>query len=93
MPDVRKRILGPFNEHKKRKTLNKARVKYMPGKRRQNLAETYKGSYYKEEWLEEFLDNKGAFYTGNESDNDNEFQMKIVNSSSYWRVLLIVATK
>ena len=28
------------------------------------------GLYYKEEWLEEFLDSKGVFYTGNESDND-----------------------
>ena len=30
------------------------------------------GSYYKEEWLEKFLDSKGAFYDGNESDNDDE---------------------
>ena len=44
----------------------------MPIKRRQNLAETDRGSYYKEEWLEEFLDSKGAFYNGNESDNDDE---------------------
>ena len=48
----------------------------MPIKKRQNLAETDKGSYYKEEWLEEFLDSNGACYNGNESDN-NEFQMKI----------------
>ena len=27
---------------------------------------------YKEEWLEEFLGSKGAFYNGNESDNNNE---------------------
>ena len=40
----------------------------MPVKRRQNLAETDKGSYNKEKWLEEFLDSKG----GNESDNKNE---------------------
>ena len=44
----------------------------MPVKRRQNLAETDKGSYYKEECLEEFLDSKGAFYNVNESDNNNE---------------------
>ena len=44
----------------------------MPVKRRQNLAETDRGSYYKEEWLEEFLDSKGAFYNGNESDNNDE---------------------
>ena len=41
----------------------------MLGNRRQNLAETNRGSYYyKEEWLKEFLDNKGAFYNGSESD-------------------------
>ena len=39
-------------------------------KRRQNLAETDMGSYYKGEWLEKFLNSKGAFYNGNESDND-----------------------
>ena len=56
----------------KKKIWNKTRVKYMPVKRRQNLAETDKGSYYKEEWLEEFLDSKGAFYNGNEIDNNDE---------------------
>ena len=77
MPDGRKRILGPFTGRKKRKVWNKTRVKYMPVKRRQNLAETGNRSYYKEEWLEEFLDSKGAFYNGNESDNNNEsFQWK-----------------
>ena len=44
----------------------------MPVKWRQNLAVTGRGSYYKEERLEEFLDGKGAFYNGNESDNDYE---------------------
>ena len=44
----------------------------MPVTRRQNLAETDRGSYYKEEWLEKFLDSKGAFYNDNESDNDDE---------------------
>ena len=38
----------------------------MPVKIRQNLVETDRGSYYKEEWLERFLDNKGAFYNGND---------------------------
>ena len=70
MPDGRKRILGPFTVRKKRKAWNKTRV--IPVKRRQNLAETDKGSYCKEEWLEEFFDSKGAFYNGNESDNNNE---------------------
>ena len=44
--------------------------------RRQNLAETDRGSYNnQEEWLKEFLDDKGAFYKGSESDdsdNDDE---------------------
>ena len=31
-----------------------------------------RGSYYKEEWLKEFLDSKGAFYNDNESDNNDE---------------------
>ena len=48
----------------------------MPEKRRQNLAETDRGSYYnQEEWLEEFLDDKSTFSDGCESDdseNDNE---------------------
>ena len=52
MPDGRKRILSTFTGCKKRKAWNKTREKYMSIKRRQNLAETNKGSYYKEEWLE-----------------------------------------
>ena len=44
----------------------------MPVKRRKDLAETDKGSYYKEEWLEKFLNNKGAFCNGNEIDNNNK---------------------
>ena len=48
----------------------------MPVTRRQNLAETDRGSYYKEEWLEKFLDSKGAFYNDNESDNDDESYKK-----------------
>ena len=44
----------------------------MSVKRRQNLAETNRVSYQKEEWLDEFLDSKGAFYNGNESGNNDE---------------------
>ena len=44
----------------------------MPEERRKNLVETDRGSYYnQEEWVE-FLDNKGAFYSGSESDNGDE---------------------
>ena len=49
----------------------------MPEERRQNLAEADRGSYYnEEEWLEEFLDDKGAFYSGIESD-DSVIMMRI----------------
>ena len=44
----------------------------MPLKRRQNLAETDRGSHCKEECLEELLDSKGVFCNSNESDNNNE---------------------
>ena len=54
MPDGRKRTLGPFTGRKKRKAWNKTRVKYMPVKRRQNLSETDKGSYYKEDGQKNF---------------------------------------
>ena len=60
MLDGCKRILSPFTGRKKRKAWNKTREKYMPIKRRQNLAETDRRSYYKEEWLEEFLVSKGV---------------------------------
>ena len=72
MCDGPKRILSPFTRCKKRKAWTKTREKYMPVKRRQNLAETDRGSYYKVERLEEFLDSKGAFCNVNESDNDDE---------------------
>ena len=45
-------------------------------KKRQYLAEIDRGSYNNQgEWWKEFLDNKGAFYNGSESDdsdNDDE---------------------
>ena len=47
MSDDCKLILNPFTGRKKRKAWNKAREKYMPEERRQNLAEAYRGSYYK----------------------------------------------
>ena len=71
-----KPILSAFNEHKKRKAWNKTTENHMPKERRKNLAETGAGSHYnQEEWLKKFLDNKGAFYNGSESDdsdNDDE---------------------
>ena len=65
----------------------------MPVKRRQNLAVTDRGSYYKEERLEEFLDSKGAFYNVMKVIIMTRVIMKIMNSSSYRRVLSIVAMK
>ena len=65
MSGDRKRILIPFAARKKRKARNKTREKYMLEEKRQNLAETDKGSYdNQEKWLEEVLDDKGAFYNG-----------------------------
>ena len=43
MSDSRKRILSPFTGCKKQKAWNKIREKYMPVKRRQNLAVTKRG--------------------------------------------------
>ena len=65
MSGDRKLILIPFTGRKKRKARNKTREKYMLEEKRQNLAETDKGSYYNQEkWLEEVFDDKGAFYNG-----------------------------
>ena len=48
----------------------------MPEESRQNLTGADRGSCYnQEEWVEGFLDDKGAFYSGSESDdrdNDDE---------------------
>ena len=51
MPDGGKRILSPFAGRRKGKAW-KTWEKYMPVKTNQNLAETDRGSYYKEERLE-----------------------------------------
>ena len=90
MPDGCKQILSPFTGRKKQKAWIKTRKKYMPLK---NLPETDRWSYYKAEWLEEFLHSKGPFYSGNKIIIMIRVIMKIVNSSSYWMVLPIVATK
>ena len=79
MSDGRKQIQSLFTGRKIRRAWNKTGEKYMAEEGRQNLAETNKGSYYnQEEWVEEFLDDEGAFYNGSEysdsddSDNDDE---------------------
>ena len=67
--------------------------------RRQNLIEKDRGSYYNpEQWLEEFLDDKGAFYNGSKvmivvSLPLMRFITKKINSSSYLKVLPTIATK
>ena len=72
MPHGRK--TNPFTGPKIRKAWNKTEEKYMPEERRQNLAEADRESYHnQEEWLEEFLNDKSAFYNGSESDDsDND---------------------
>ena len=47
MSDGCKLILSPFTGRKKRKAWIKTKEKYMSEERRQNLAETDRGSYYK----------------------------------------------
>ena len=62
MSDGRKLILSPFTGRKKRKAWNKAREKYMPEEKRQNLAEAERDHITKQvEWLEAFLNDKNAF--------------------------------
>ena len=62
MFDGRKLILSPFTGRKKRKAWNKAREKYMPEEKRQNLAEAERDHITKQvEWLEAFLNDKNAF--------------------------------
>ena len=77
MSDGRKRILSPFTGRKKRKAWSNTRRKYMPEERRQNLARAERGSYYnQEEWLREFLDDKGAFSDRSESDDsENRWEL------------------
>ena len=91
MSEGRKRILIPFTGCRKRKGW-KTRETYMPLKRRWNLAETDRGSYYKEEWIDKFLDSKGAFYNSNESQWCESYNEKM-NSISYRRGLPITASK
>ena len=55
MSNGRKRIMSPFTGCSKRKDW-KTREKHMQVKRRQNLTETGRESYYKEKWLEKLLD-------------------------------------
>ena len=51
---------------------------YISEERRQSLAETDKDRYYnQEEWLDEFLDNKGAFYNGSESNDDENYNENV----------------
>ena len=56
------------------------REEYMLEEIRQNLAKTDRSYYNQEEWLEKFLDDKGAFYDvseSNDSENNNENYLKI----------------
>ena len=61
MPDGRKQILSPFTGCKKRKASNKTREKYMPVKRRQNLAETDGGHITKRNGQKNFYTVKVHF--------------------------------
>ena len=91
MAEGRKRILIPFTGRRKRKAW-KTRETYIPLKRRWSLAEIDRGSYYKEECIDKFLDSKGAF-TVVMKVNDLIVIIKIMNSISYRRGLPIIASK
>ena len=77
----------------------------MPAERRQNLVETDRRSYYnQEEWLEEFLDDKGAFYNGSETDdtdnddencNENNKQQQLSESfaNSCYKIVSLILLK
>ena len=82
MPAGCKRILSRFAGCKKRKACNNTREKYIPEKGRQNLTAADRESFYNhEEWVEEFLDDKDAFYSGSEDDdgdnNDENYNKNI----------------
>ena len=49
MSDGRKLILAPFTGRKKNEKYNIIKEKYIPVKRRQNVAETDRGSYCNKE--------------------------------------------
>ena len=65
----RMRVLSPFSGRKKRIPPNKKQRTVMAKENRQNLVNPDWGSHYnQDEWLEEFLEGKGIFY----SDSDSE---------------------
>ena len=72
----RKRVLNPFGGRKKRIPPNKKQRTVMTKEKRQNLTDMDRGSYYnQEEWLKEFLEDKGIFYNDDDSESetyDNE---------------------
>ena len=82
-----KRILSPFAGSKKRKAWNKTIKKYMLEERIQNLAETDRGSYYKQgERLEAFWNDKSAFSDSSESDDsDNDDENYSENIEAFFR--------
>ena len=93
MSDGRKRILGPFTGCKKRKAQNKTTEKFMPVKRRQNLAETDSGHVTKRNGQKNFQTAKVHFTMVIKVTMMMRVKMKIRNNGSYRSVLSIVATK
>ena len=68
-------MLSPFRERKNRKL--GIRLEKNISRRKKTDRQSY---YNQEEWLEQFLDNKGGFYDGSEG-NDSENNDK----ESYWK--------
>ena len=86
MSDGRKQVLSPFSGCKKWKAWNKAREKYISLKRKQSLAESDRGSYYKKTAKVHFTMVMKVIMM-------MRVIMKIMDSNSYPRVLPIVSTK
>ena len=93
MSDGRKRILSPLTGRKKRAAWIRLEKKIHRQKQDKIQGKQVGERETKEEWLEDFLYSKGAFYHLMKMTMMMRVIMKIRNSCSYRRVLLVVAAK
>ena len=70
----RKQILSPFIGHKKRKAWNNTKQNICLKKENKIYLKQAGDHITIKEWVEEFIDDKGTFYNGSESDDgDNDY--------------------
>ena len=69
-------------------------------KRRWNLAETDRESYCQQEWIDKFLESKGAFYNSNESqwcesynENNEQHQLPKGFANNYFKRVSLILPK